>query len=129
MTIINKLEQGRAEFAYKCALDGSKADYNVEYKQYVKKVPMMIKNNGLGASMAFLFSKQSGNSKQNQAYKLIYKQLTDWQSRTSDFDKSQGLEKFIISRRSEEYRLYTMEFIAFLTWLRRFADGLIGGEE
>jgi len=129
MTIINKLEQGRAEFAYNCALEGSKQEYKIEYKQYVKKLPMMIKNNGLGASIAFIYSKQNGKSKQNKAYKLIYKQLTDWLSRIWDFDKSKELANFITGLTSEQYRLYTLEIIGFLTWLRRFADGLIEGEE
>ena len=151
---INKLEQGRAEFAYDCACDGKNISdtYRIEteyfkddkYKTYVKKVPAWIKTNGLGSTFAFIGSKrqerkdgkipkipgEKGNPK--NAYDLIYKQTAQWlnddEKKLLDISKGDDLVKNIISLESPEYRAVTNEVMAFFNWLRRFADGLIEGE-
>ena len=53
-----KLEQGRAAYAYNAAKDGKNklGNKDSEYKSYVKKLPMLIKTNGLGAAMSFCFA-------------------------------------------------------------------------
>ena len=125
MTLPKKIEQGRAEYAYKCAEDGSKKDFKSEYKSYVKKIPMLIKTNGLGATMAFVFSKSKG--KEDNAYGLIYKQTAEWiKERTivKDFEQKK-LAKELTEINSSEYRAVTNEILALFTWLRRFAEGLI----
>lgn len=67
-TLINKLEKGRAEFAYKCAEDGKKIKEKThidgewykddKYASYVKKIPQMILSNGLGQTLVFILSKR-----------------------------------------------------------------------
>ena len=127
LTAIKGIEQGRANFAYEKALEAkSKLKENgKKYKAYVKKLPMLIKTNGLGASLAFVKSKES-----EEAYGLIYQNLTEWLK--SDEKKLINIEddlvKTVISLNSAEYRAVTNEVLAFLNWLRRFADGLIEGE-
>lgn len=54
MSLQKTLEQGRAKFAYQSAEDGSKIAKRKEYKSYVKKIPMLIKTNGLGAALSLL---------------------------------------------------------------------------
>ncbi|MGC9111279.1 MAG: type III-B CRISPR module-associated protein Cmr5 [candidate division WOR-3 bacterium] len=39
------------------------------------------------------------------------------------------LAKWAISENSEKYRYITQEILAFLQWLKRFAEGLIEEEE
>ncbi len=128
ITTIKGIEQGRAKKAYDFALEGlalgdSKAP---EYKAYVKKLPMMIKTNGLGASLAFVKSKQK-----KDAYKKIYLQLTEWLSKESEITKgffrgkSTDLVKDIIEMDSYTYRAVTVETLALLAWVSRFAEGLI----
>jgi len=151
-TLITKLEKGRADFAYKCALQGktilTKTQIDNEwyednkYKSYVKKLPSMIISNGLGQTLAFVFSKrkkEKDNKKpgteQNpkNAYDLIYKQLTDYlkSNSTARINMPQDedeLIKWVISLSSVEYRYVTEEILAFLKWLKRFAEGMIEGE-
>jgi len=151
MKTINKLENGRAEFAYKCAEEGKSIDSKEsvqigndyfkdnQYKSYVKKIPMLIKTNGFGATMAFIFSKQTKykNNKQpgtndnpKNAYNLIYKQISDWfknEKNPFKFEFSE-LTKDICDINSQEYRAITTETLALFTWLRRFAEGLIQGD-
>jgi CRISPR-associated protein Cmr5 len=143
-TTIKGMEQGRAKFAYECAEEGSKIEKRKkEYKSYVKKIPMMIKTNGLGATFAFIKSniKSKRNpyecaeeeSKKRDPYDLIYQQITKWLKREpkkliSERLNDEDLEKVIISLNSPEYRALTIEVLAFFNWLKKFADGLIEEE-
>lgn len=55
---ISGIEQGRAAFAYNCVNEVKNyVNKNKEYKAYVRKIPMMIKTNGLGATFAYVQSK------------------------------------------------------------------------
>lgn len=150
-TIITKLEKGRAEFAYKCAEKGKqiskKFQINNEwyeddkYASYVKKLPSMILSNGLGQTLAYIVAKRKKEkngrkpgSEENpkNAYDLIYNQLTEYLK--SDIPArikmpaEQDLLEWVISCESEKYRYITQEILAFLNWLRRFAEGMIEGE-
>jgi len=132
-TNITKLEKGRAEFAYKCAIeakDKKDKNYKSEYRSHVKKIPTMILSNGLGQTLAFIKSK----SKEGNAYELIYKQLTVYMksehtSRISMPNGEDDLTKWVINVDSSTYRYITQEILAFLNWLRRFAEGLIKDKE
>jgi len=128
MKTINKLENGRAEFAFKCAEEGANLSKKKEYKSYVKKIPMLIKTNGFGATIAFIFSKMKNNK--DDTYNLIYKQITDWfkDERNPFKFEINELAKDICIINSQEYRAITTETLALFTWIRRFAEGLIEGE-
>jgi len=113
---IKDLEKNRSQFAYGCVVEANKDDnIKKDYKSYVKKVPMMILNNGLGATFAFIYSKK----KDGNAYELIYKQTTEW------LKSDKNLVEWIINQESQEYRATTNEVLALFNWLKRFADGMI----
>lgn len=100
-----------------------------DYKSYAKKIPMLIKTNGLGATIAFVFSKGSDNI----SYRIIYNQITEWmkieakQVIAEELEKN-SLVKEVTEISTEKYRLLQTEILAFLSWLRRFAEGMIEGE-
>ena len=127
------IEQGRAKFAYECALKGSKLESPKpkEYKSYVKKIPMLIKTNGLGATLAFIKSRSSKGNSEN-GYALINKQVGDWLITDSknilSIKDKDDLVKKIISLNSSEYRIVTVEVLSFFNWLKRFAEGLIDSD-
>lgn len=125
MTTIKTLENGRAAFAYNCAFKGSEINKPKEYKSYVKKLPVLIKTNGLGQTLAFY------ESKTNETYQLIYKQLGEWLNKNGNMELKEGVDlvKEIILLDSSNYRSITIEVLSFTKWLSRFADGLIEGEE
>ncbi|MCG8331771.1 MAG: type III-B CRISPR module-associated protein Cmr5 [Chitinophagales bacterium] len=128
-TIRTGLEQGRAKYAYDQV---EKASTQLgkdakEYKAYVKKMPMYIKVNGLGATMSFAFYKK----RKNQAWALLYSDIEGWLKKDHkaliDFNDDE-LVASLIKEESATYRAVTIEVLALLTWLKRFADGLIEGE-
>ena len=131
---IKDLAKDRAQFAYGCVVEIVKKYPNVidektkkptpskqqkEYKSYVKKIPMMVLTNGLGATFAFVYSK-----KDKDAYGLIYEQTKEWLKAPKDKE----LVEWIIYQESPEYRATTNEVLALFGWLKRFADGMIEGE-
>lgn len=132
---IKTLEQARAKFAY----DKAKAVANEggkkakEYKSYAKKLPMMIKTNGLGASLSFVLSKSKNKEGHLTTWGKLYEDLNSW-LRTPHKKWLLGnnppadLSEAVINLESQEYRALTVEVLAFLNWLRRFAEGLIEGE-
>ncbi len=134
-TIIKGIEQGRAKFAYSCAEAGAKLSETKkkEYKSYIKKLPTLIKTNGLGAALAFAKAKGSNKEEpdKNKAWGLIYCQIEEWIKKDDknliSFEENQLL-KILVETDSYTYRAITVEIMAFLTWLRRFAEGLIEGD-
>ncbi len=121
---IKGIEQGRASFAYQCAIFASKKDFSGDYKSYVRKVPVYIKTNGLGQTFAFIKSKED-----KPAWNLIYNQTKEWLVSKDLINNNDDLVKQIIGFESFRYRQLTNEVISFFTWLRRFADGLIADED
>jgi len=131
LSAIRGIEQGRASFAYKKVEEAREqlGEAAQKYKSYVKKIPMYIKTNGLGATLAFIKSKflpKNGD----KVYELIYQQLGEWLKRDDKelVPADEDLTLAVISMNSTEYRAVTNELLAMLNWLRRFADGLIEGE-
>ena len=126
-TNIKKLENGRAEFAYKCVvkitLNSKTAS---DYKSYVKKVPVLIQTNGLGNTLAYMVSK-------GKAYDLIYEHLTNWLRKEEcgcmALPGDTKLLEFVVSQPSIVYRQITTECLALLNWLRRLAEGMVKGDD
>jgi CRISPR-associated protein Cmr5 len=127
MSNASMLENGRAKFAYDCA-EKAKAqlkEKDKEYKAYAKNIPMMIKINGLGATLAFMKAK----SKDGNAYEILYNQISKWLKEEKKLISNNDLAKEIVEKPSSEYRFITIEVLALMSWLRRFADGLIKGDD
>jgi len=131
---MSNLARERSQFAYGCVekaiqqfpkQHGEKeSKKQKEYKSYVKKIPMMVLTNGLGATFAFVYSK-----KNKEAYGLIYTQVDEWLKKDYKQNNNDELVKWIIDQDSQSYRAVTNEVLALFNWLKRFADGMIEGEE
>lgn len=136
-TTINNLENIRAEFAYEKAKEAN--NYNQEkktdiaYKNYTKKAIMMIKNNGLGASLAFIKAKAKDNSeKPAYAYHKLYLHLREWfeDKRETFLPNLSGSDLVIevVKLDSIKYRAVTLETLSLLVWLKRATEGVIKRE-
>ncbi|MEG8945802.1 type III-B CRISPR module-associated protein Cmr5 [Rosettibacter firmus] len=127
----SKLDNGRASFAFQCADTTKQLSYAKEYKQYSKKLPMMIKTNGLAATFAFMLSKDQ-NKNEGKAYHKLGDDILYWLktcNTTNDIFQNKStfkdLVQDVINLDSFKYNLITQETINFLLWLRRFTEGLI----
>ncbi len=123
---IQSVEQGRADYAYRCVQDVKGRSYASEYKSYAKKIPSLIKTNGLGATLAFI------KGKGGEAYNKLYKHISNWlkkdPKRIANIEDNDDLVKYIVGIDSYEYRVITTEVLVLMKWISRFCDGLIEGE-
>ena len=120
---IRGIEQGRAVFAYDCVNEisqNSNGDLKKKYKSGAKKLPVLIKTNGLGQALAFINNRDAGNEK-------LYDTIGEWLTCKQLIELSQNIDlvEVVISKPSDEYRRITTETLALLNWVRRFVDGLM----
>ncbi len=132
---IRTLEQNRAEQAWNDVQKVVNDNRDPKaYKSLVKSAPAFILTNGLLQTLAFYQSKRNSN-----AHKYLLDHLSGWVlkqlqlgpeanalSTTSGDNK---LAQLLRSGNSSRLRLATQESLAYLQWLRRFADAQIEGEE
>ena len=100
-----------------------------EYRSYLKKMPAMVQVNGLGETLAFYYAKGG-------VYREIYEQIAEWIQKKMPFlidEDNQGEKKdfieILVNMESPKYRLVTMEVLALLNWMHRFAEGMIDVKE
>lgn len=120
---IRGIEQGRAKFAYDCVKEitqNSDGDLKKKYKSGAKKLPVLIKTNGLGQALAFINKRDAGNI---ELYGMIGRWLVHKQ--LVELGKNGDLVETVISKPSNEYRRITTETLVLLNWVRRFVDGLM----
>ena len=120
---IRGIEQGRAAFAYdyvKEIAQNTDDDLKKKYKSGAKKLPVLIKTNGLGQALAFINARDDGNIK-------LYDMIGKWLARKQliELGENVDLVDVVISKSSNEYRRITTETLALLNWVRRFVDGLM----
>lgn len=116
-------ERKRANKAFQCVTIAKSETYAEEYKSLVRKTPMRIKTSGLGATLAFMFSKAG-----KKEHDLLYSQIGEWlreSNSLSAVSENNQLVHDVITLENAEYRVVTGEALAFIAWLRRFADGMI----
>ena len=129
VTTLKVIEQGRAKYAFekvKKISEDQSEKLKDNYKSAAKKLPVLIKMNGLGQTLAFMKSKSGTES--GKGYEILYEQIGTW-LQTEDVkglvSKNGELVKEIIQLESPVYRQVTVETLALLNWMRRFVDGLI----
>lgn len=120
------LEQERAKFAWECI--GEVKEKKSEYASVAKKAPSDIQINGLGQTLAFWRAK----GKKDREYEQIYIHVSKWVLEKRLGKKhSKGLLGWVMSEgetdktkftSTDDYRRATTEAIAFLVWLKRFAE-------
>ncbi|MEM7374530.1 MAG: type III-B CRISPR module-associated protein Cmr5 [Bacteroidota bacterium] len=124
----NKLEHGRASVAMVHAEAARQAGKLKEYASLAKRTPMLIKTNGLGAALAFIKAKRNASDKSRNEHRMLYEDLKSWladQRCPLPLPPNTGdLVAYLIELDSPDYRAYTLETLAYLTWVRRFSEGL-----
>jgi len=114
-------EQERARSAWNCVrkvkeeLDEKRAG---EYRALARSEATDILTNGLGQTLAFLLSKDKGDKgKHTTSHWALYSHLSAWIP-----ESNSDLLKWLTEQSSDVYRQTTVEVIAYLNWLKRFAE-------
>ena len=96
------------------------------YAIQVRKLPARIQTNGLGQTLAFLYSKGKHQGDKGETVLLLHLGERIKPLLQSDRDLSQvdQIMKALVDMTPDEYRRCTHELMVSAEWLKRFADGL-----
>jgi len=119
------LEQQRAHQAWMCVQEvGSKSqDFKKKYGSLARKLPMLVLTNGLGQTLAFL--KAKGKNDLSDEHTMLFRHLSRWvlsQVAPALTVTNCDLLNWVLESGSADYRRATLEALAFLNWLKRFAE-------
>lgn len=116
------IEQQRAHAAWR-AIRQVPPNEQKKYSAIARKAPSYILTNGLGQTFAFLCTK-------DEAEKTLYRHLEEWlRTRLEITDTPFDAREWIGTTDSATYRRAMVETLAYLTWLKRFAEAEFGVEE
>ena len=121
------LEQERAKAAWKAISEAKKnnKDYQGKYKSAARSAAANIQINGLGQTLAFWRSKPK-----EEHYKRIYWVVSDWVKGRLTWKSDAHVLLWITDHaKTDDYRRATAEALAFLNWVKRFAEAELEGEE
>lgn len=113
---LRTLEQERAKHAWKYVQEVKDQTFAGDYRSIVVKAPSLIVTNGLGQALAFFRSKPD-----RPHFQSLYRHLAEWVNNKLH-TSSDLLDWLVNDATSQQYRLATMEALALLQWLRRFAE-------
>ena len=102
-----------------------------EYKSYAESLPASIVMNGLGQACAMLLAQAKGKSAEQDSHRLLYDHLQDWlrgRDHAAVYPKDQDLVEAVINHGQREYLLAQVESLAYLDWLKKFAQAYLTGE-
>lgn len=129
----HSVEQNRATYALNFVqpFSGDKA----KLQTHIQKTPIRVLQNGLGQALAFLLADSEG--KTNTPSHQLYDHLQEWLcGATSDgrpcriYSGQQcNLMKQLIEGDRQQYMLAQEEALKLFTWLKKFADAYLKGEQ
>lgn len=93
-----------------------------KYKSYTRRIPTLIMNNGLLATLLFIKPK-------DEEYKKIYKSIYGWiickyQKKQLEEELEDDFIQNITKINDAEYRIITNEVLQFMVWMKRFASNI-----
>lgn len=111
------LEQRRAATAWQDVREAKGKAWDARYGQLARSAPADIQANGLGQTLAFW------RAKKEPQHLALLNDVSDWCAFQLQVPNQQKLLEWIVSTAStDQYRDATREAIAFLGWVKRFAE-------
>jgi len=128
--VILTREQQRAQHALQSVtkVQTKPKKYRDEFKSYAESLPANIVMNGLGQACAMLLAQARGKSADQDAYRLLYDHLQDWilgRDNAAVYPNDQDLVKAVINHGQGEYVRAQFESLAYLNWLKKFAQAYL----
>ena len=121
------IDQERAATAWAAigAVSEKAEGFKKKYAAWVRSAPADVMTNGLGQTLAFMLAKGKGKDA-DSAPSLLYRHLSEWVCPKMGWGKVGLLEKLIEpNSKSDAYRLATTEVLAYVVWLKRFAEAVL----
>lgn len=127
------LEQERAKAAWEAVNRVRNQTFAREYRSLAQSAPADIQANGLGQTLAFWKAKgnDKGQAKQGSEHARLFEDVSAWVCRQLRITDGRDLLTWVVeTATTNDYRRATAEALAFLTWLKRFAEAELpsGGE-
>ncbi|MFP3206411.1 MAG: type III-B CRISPR module-associated protein Cmr5 [Hydrogenobaculum sp.] len=124
------LEQERSNYAFECISRIKGKNFEKDASSLIAKLGTLILTNGLGNTLAFLFSKAKNHHLEtiviisNWLYKLEgqNKQVNSGNVKEKI---DQIMRDFVLDVDVEKYIYYTDETLRLINWLRRFSDAML----
>ncbi|MEL6407022.1 MAG: type III-B CRISPR module-associated protein Cmr5 [Chloroflexota bacterium] len=114
------LQQKRAKQAF-TDVNSVQDSVQKEYGSLVRGLPALIQSDGLATTLVFLQAKGKAH------HKDAYKHLSAWVMK--QLGEEGDLMQWLLKVDSFDYRQATTETMAYLTWLKRFAEAKGIGDE
>jgi CRISPR-associated protein Cmr5 len=116
------MEQKRARAAWDDVKAVKKENFKGEYQSLVQSAPADVLTNGLGQTLAFLKAKGKGE------HKALSEHLSRWVCPQMGWVQGDDLLQKLTepASGSDIYRRATVETLAYLVWLKRFAEAELG---
>lgn len=126
----DKVHNEIAQYAYQkvliVAAQEKELSVKREFRSLARSLPSKIQVNGFAATSAFLHSK-AGNK---NACESMEEMIDEWTAmRFKEPENNDPFIERVVGMDSNTYRLYTNEVMNLCLWIKRFAEGLIAGDE
>lgn len=132
MPVRRTLDQERASAAWTAVQAVTQRDASLQgdYRALTRGFAATIQLNGLGTACAFLFAKAgpgASDARRTSAHGLLLDHIQSWVRQRLPMNEQQSLMEWLTAANtsSDEYRRATVEVLAYLLWLRRFAEGAL----
>lgn len=120
------LEQQRAAHALKSVQDLEQSPFGKQYRSYAESLPATIVMNGLGQACATLLSAANGDGPRERAYQSLHQHLQAWLCRKDGvYPGANSLIDAIVKHGQAEYVHAQAEALAYLVWLKKFAQAFL----
>jgi len=140
---MRNIEHERGAFAHERISRIRNESWAGDYKSYVKRAPAMILTNGLAQALSFYYSKSKGlkgTKDTERAYTRLFEDIDTWMIERGYYTKNDRrncqentapnvLEWLVHCASDIEVYRATMEVLALLNWMKRFADAMIEKQE
>lgn len=117
------IEQRRAARAQECiAALAADADVDIKaYKAAASSFPAMIRMNGLGQALAFI------RTRKGKEYRRVYDHVSTWlgAGQAGVLATAADALSELVARDARTYRQAEAETIAFMVWIKRYAEAAV----
>lgn len=124
-----ELDRNRAMYAWESIQSVKSKKFPDKYGSLARKMPTLIQVNGLAQTLAYLKAKGKENDPKKEHFVQAFDHLSGWICNNRLKSGTGDLLARVLVMDSQTYRFVTNEALAFLQWLKRFAEAELGTED